>query len=91
MANFKIVYRNNRTKYSAARKNEINCISRPVITKTQQKCALLSATSCYVFQNNFSTPFTMSKPVYSHAKETIEIFLGTSKFLICLATKVYFF
>lgn len=88
-----IVHRNNRTKYSAARENEINCISIPVITRTHQKmCAFYQLQLFYyVSQNNYSTPFTMSKPVYSHERETIEIFLCTSKFLICLATKVCFF
>lgn len=45
----------------------------------------------YISQNNYSIPFTMSRPVYSYKRETIEIALCTSKFLICLAKKVYFF
>lgn len=90
---FVIVHRNNRTKYSAARENEINRISIPVIIRTHQKCVVFYQLQVvyYVSQNNYSTPFTMSEPVYSHERETIEIFLCTSKFLICLSTKVYFF
>jgi len=32
----------------------------------------------------------MSKPVYSHEREIIEIFLSTRKFIIYLVTKVCF-
>lgn len=81
---------NIRTNYSAT-KEKNNYIaaydynSLKICTFPQQQVV-----HYHVSQNNFSTPFTMSKPVYSHERETTEIFLSTTEFIICLFTWCYF-